>query len=326
MSFVKTYWGASSACAVGVLLGVGVAVLLSAEGTISLQNNCSHQYPLTSPSLDCDYSDNAARLRALDQSFETATAQYIKEGRATRISVWVRDLESKQWAASNERATYAPASLLKLPLMIAYYKLSEIEPALLTTELPYTATENFDDTNQNFKPAATLVVGQSYTVEQLLEDMVVNSDNNAAVSLLSHLDPTLFNNTLIDLGIKIPQATGTIDFITVKSYANIFRILYNASYINRDNSQKALALMSKSVFKGIAEPLPASATVADKFGEREVDNQDGSVRTRELHDCGIVYGKGVNPYTICIMTEGKNFDDLLSVIHDLSKLTYQMLD
>jgi hypothetical protein len=114
------------------------------------------------------------------------------------------------------------------------------------------------------------------------------------------------------------------DFVTTKSYGAIFRNLYNASYLDRDYSQKALVLLSQTKFKGLRAVLPADTVVADKFGEREIDNPDGTIAKRELHDCGIVY-KAARPYTICIMTDGSDFNSLLDIIHDLSTLTYQEL-
>lgn len=288
---------------------------------------CFKLYPLTSHSLDCAaYDDSASRLKKVDAAIDTATALYIKEGKATSISVWVRDLEAKQTASNNENQRYAPASLLKLPLMIAYFKVAELDPALLGTKLPYTDTGQLNDSTQDIAPSSTLQVGQSYTVEQLIEDMVINSDNNAAAALLGHLDPSIFNNTLLDLGIEIPSTDNTMprDFVTAKSYASIFRTLYNSSYLNRDYSQKALDILSKTTFKGIEAPLPPGTTVADKFGEREVDNPDGSVQVRELHDCGIVY-KNSTPYTLCIMTQGKDFNDLQTVIENISKLVYDTM-
>lgn len=288
---------------------------------------CLHMYSLTSQSLDCgSYDDSSSRLKAVDAAIDAAVAGYIKEGKATAISVWVRDLEGKQTASNNENQQYAPASLLKLPLMIAYFKVAELDPTLLDTKLPYTNTGVLNDSIQDIAPSSTLVPGQSYTVEQLIEDMIVNSDNNATAALMAHLDPVIFTNTLLDLGIKIPNAdnSATRDFITAKSYATIFRMLYNSSYLSRGFSQKALTLMSKTAFRGINEPLPAGTTVAHKFGEREVDNPDGSVQVRELHDCGIVY-KDKTPYSLCIMTQGKNFNDLLTVIEGLSSAVYKKI-
>lgn len=287
-------------------------------------NICTKQFPLTSQLLDCaGYDDSAARLKAVDAAIDEATARYIKEGKVTAISVWVRDLEDRQTASNNENQRYDPASLLKLPLMIAYYKVAELDPALLNAKLPYTNTGVINDSIQDIAPSSTLLLGESYTVERLIEVMIENSDNNAAAVLLAHLDPNIFNNTLLDLGIKIPSSdnTGLHDFLTAHSYATIFRTLYSASYLNREDSEKALEILSKTNFKGITADLPAGVTVAHKFGEREVDNMDGSVRVRELHDCGIVYKKD-EPYSLCIMTQGKNFADLESVIENISKMVY----
>jgi len=313
--------------ALGVAVGVGVSFsFLSKTGALpTASNDCMKMYPLTSDLLDCDsYDSSSQSLSNVDSALDSAVATYIQEGKAKRISVWVRDLDTNQWASTNENLRYAPASLMKLPLMIAYYKVAEVQPSLLDTEIVYTASSTLNDTTQDFVPAPTLVPGKSYTVEQVIEDMIINSDNNATATLIDHLDPTIFTNTLIDLGVKIPGSSNNYDFVTAKTYSSIFRMLYNASYLNRDYSEKALDLMSKEAFKGIQVPLPSSVVVAHKFGEREVDNTDGSVQTRELHDCGIVYAQP-HAYSICVMTEGSSFSDLMSVIQNLSALAYQKI-
>jgi len=319
-------WGRSILWGV-LCTGIGVAAtFIYLQSQSASAQNCIKKYSLTSHTLDCaDYEDSAARLRALGTTLDDAIAQYKREGKVTRVSVWVRDLQTKQWAASNELDRYAPASLLKVPLMLAYYKLAEIQPTLLDTPLVYAQqSSELNNSTQDFKPSNGLVLGNTYTVEQLIEHMIINSDNNAAALLLTHIDQTIFDSTMVDLGVKIPGNMQTFDFLTAKTYGNIFRTLYNASYLNRDFSEKALELMSSSTFKGIAEPLPTGVVVSHKFGEREVDAVDGTSQSRELHDCGIVY-KGDSPYSLCIMTEGRSFDDLLSVIKDLSAITYQQL-
>ena len=308
---------AVSGCALGLLGGY----ILFVHSPVSplLGNNCHKNFPLTSARLDCTYDDTAARLHSLDTQFDAAAQQYINEGKATKVSVWARDLSSAQWAAANETTTYSPASLMKLPLMLAYYKIAEIEPSILTDQVVYQPATT-TDTTLAFTPPTTMVAGNSYTVDDLIVRMITNSDNDAAMMLYRKLGRQNFINILIQLGIKIPTSDKIINFVTVENYANIYRMLYNASYLNRVYSEKALELMTKSSFKGIADPLPAGTIVAHKFGERTVvDTAGGTVITRELHDCGIVNGKD-GPYTLCIMTEGTNFDDLLSIIKDLSKL------
>jgi beta-lactamase class A len=261
-------------------------------------------------------------VHALDEKLDAAVAFDLAQHKATRVSVWVRDLTSLQWASTDESERYAPASLLKVPIMIAYYKLAEIQPTFLSTKLTYTPSTAASDATQDFPSATDLVPGQQYTVDELINHMIIDSDNNAAALLLSHLDPAIYANTLVDLGIQIPGNMKNFDFVTVKSYGAIFRTLYNVTYLNHDYSEKALDLLTQVSFKGIADPLPPSTTVAHKFGERQILNSDGTVQTRELHDCGIIY-KNAKPYTLCVMTEGTDFNSLLNVIQDLSMVAYQ---
>ena len=45
---------------------------------------------------------------------------------------------------------------------------------------------------------------------------------------------------------------------------------------------------------------------------------------RQLHDCGIIYYPN-NTYLLCIMTRGKDFKQLESVIAGISKTVYEVV-
>ncbi len=308
---------------VGALVGAGILLYID---NVDPNTACEKQYPLTSKKIDCgEYTETTKRLQNIQAALDDASALYIKEGKAARISVWVRDFNTLQWASVNENERYAPASLLKVPLMIAYYKLAEIEPSLLTTELPYALSPAQDTTSQVYPPHHLLVVGQSYTVEQLITQMIEYSDNNAADVLAAHLDPDIVNNIFVDLGVKIESSDGERlhDFITAKSFATMFRTLFNASYLDQTYSQKALAHLIHTDFNGINVSLPADVAVAHKFGERGLNNADGT-KIRELHDCGVVYKKD-HPYSICIMTQGDDEKTLLPILKDFSQIVYERI-
>lgn len=297
------------------------------QKTLSIKDQaCLKDFPLTNKHLDCgEYEAKAANLGKLRSVLTDTVEQYKKDGKADRISVWVRDFTTQQWASIDETSRYVPASLLKVPLMIAYYKLAEISPSILTTPLQFVATSDTNAIVPGFPPSQSLETGKNYSVNELIERMIKYSDNNAATVLVSHIDETIFNQVLIDLGISIPSnpSDNGFDFVTAKSNASIFRILFNASYLNREYSQKVLALLSQTDFDGITHYLPKGITVAHKFGERGINNVDGSIM-RELHDCGIVY-KGDHPYSLCIMTEGKDAEQLLEVIQTISKIVYEQM-
>jgi hypothetical protein len=78
--------------------------------------------------------------------------------------------------------------------------------------------------------------------------------------------------------------------------------------------------MSEKNFEyGIRSAIPTTITVADKFGERIL--QEGERQTNELHDCGIVYYPG-RPYLLCVMTRGANLSVLPAVLKDISTVVY----
>jgi beta-lactamase class A len=224
----------------------------------------------------------------------------------------------------NENERFDPASLLKVPLMIAYYQISEKTPGILYQKISFNGDDQ--NTDEYFRSNNNIVSGNSYTVEALIRSMIINSDNTAAVLLSNYVDKDSLYTVYTDLGLPTPPADPSVQYISAKSYAYFFRILYNATYLNRADSQKALELLAEGHLpNGIESALPSNITVADKFGERSVYDQNHTLVSRELHDCGIVYKPG-SPYLICVMSRGNDFDNMAQNIHDLSSLVYSNIN
>jgi beta-lactamase class A len=315
------------ACAAGGI-GLVVGIFLTSSGLISSSSSssftCALRYPLTSQEIDCDeYETSAAKMKALDATYNAMAEQYVKDARVKRISIWSRDLVTRQWAAANETETYTPASLLKLPVMIAYFKLAQLDPDMLSKEIQNGLKNTDVDTQDYATPLDGLTPGATYTIGSLIDTMMSESDNAAAQLLKQHLAEGFFNQTLVELGVQIPKSNDEIDFVTVKTYGNMLRILYNASYLNRDFSQKALSIMTHSSFKGITAGVPDGTTVAHKFGERTALRSSGEA-IRQLHDCGIIYKKP-NPYSLCIMMEGADFDAMNKILEEVSRAAYEAI-
>ncbi len=283
-------------------------------------------YNFINPLLACDFSEDKKfdAYDSIQKKFAEFINQKIISSDATNISIYFRGLNSGWWSGVNENETYVPASLIKVPMMIAYLKEADVNPNILQKRLTY--HQKIDANSSEFyKPNQSITDGNTYTVNDLLKYMIMYSDNNAFEVLQENVSEQSLTDVYSDLGIPV---SNNIDdpVISPKQYAYIFRILYNATYLSKPMSQYALELLSYSDFTyGIRSGIPTEMPSAQKFGERTVYNRSGNtmaVSERELHDCGIVYYPK-NPYLICVMTRGGDFTKLANIISGLSAIVYQ---
>lgn len=239
------------------------------------------------------------------------------------VAVYFRDLNNGPWFGVNEQASFSPASLLKVPLMMAYYKLAESDSGVLQKKIAVTAADiqPVVPNQQTIAPSVRLEVGKSYSVDELVNQMIIYSDNDASQLLIENIDPKKLVQIYNDFGIELPDAEAAGTQVDVKTYAGFFRILFNASYLSKQTSEKALKLLSQVEFKdGLVAGVPGNVVVAHKFGEREAEGSQ-----QQLHDCGIVYYPN-HPYLLCIMTRGNDIHELTKLISDTSRQVYQEVD
>ncbi len=309
--------------AVGIAAGYAFALSGNGVGAFGEDLYQQHKYKLINPLLACNAADasTSTEFRPLETELK-GLIQKLTDGSDTIVSLYFKELSSGHQTAINENARYAPASLLKVPIMLAFYKVAESHPEVLKRTLTYTGSVDVN-VEENFKPEKFIQPGKTYTVADLIEYMVIYSDNNAMLLLRDAIDDRALSEVFIDLGLTVPTAGDDPDFINVKNYSRFFRVLYHATYLSRESSEKALELLTRDKpFKGIVAGVPEGITVAQKFGERDFTADTGGDDKRELHDCGIVYDPG-NPYLLCVMTRGKtSFENLSDIIRKISFAVY----
>ena len=240
---------------------------------------------------------------------------------ATTVAVYFRELNDGNWFSIGDSEKFIPASMRKVPLMIALLKQAETEKDLLERSVTFDLSNDYN-LNQNIKPSKTLVFGSKYAIKDLIYRMIVYSDNNAFTFLTKIVNPTQLEKVYSTLRLQNPQSLSDDEFLSVQTYESFFRILFNASYISRNSSEWALEILSKSEFRtGLVAGVPPSVKVSHKFGEKS-DAREGNV---QLHDCGIVYYPR-HPYLLCVMSKGPNFELLDDVIAEISKITFTEVD
>lgn len=193
-------------------------------------------------------------------------AAFIKSeqesGHVSQVSVYFRDLHNGPIFGIDETAAFAPASLLKTPLALAYLDHEESQPGFLAAQpkLQFQMPEGYVKKKipeeaynlyQAFPPPAEIEPDHPYAVEELLFRMLAYSDNRAYDLLVQHAGNALGDQALAqvfqELGI-VTSADLAGETVNVRGYATIFRLLYNSSYLNAELSEKALGWLAQSSF------------------------------------------------------------------------------
>jgi beta-lactamase class A len=311
---------AAAVLAVGAVFGglFGYSLHLHESG------DC-RQYSLLNPLIRCQRETSGVFMPEYEE-FEFELRTWIEHQRRAGLidqgAVYFRDLVGGPWFGIDEDAQFTPASLFKVPLMIAILRVSEIDPQLLTQEIimsgSYVGLTNVEH------PGETLQPGRPYAVRELLEKMIVYSDNASSdmlKNLLGVLDPSgkALETMYRELGMYVAATEHTL---SVKTYSSLFRVLFNGRYLKPETSQFALQLLSRSAYTdAIVAGIPAGIPVAHKFGIRDIPGEE----RKQFHDCGIVYYPR-RPYLLCIMTSSHDVHAGVTFIREVSRRVYTQVD
>lgn len=278
-------------------------------------------YHFIDPLLFCSDREMTGQTAEYSQRLENELTDLIEEhkklGLISEASVLYRDLSNGPRVSVNGELGSAPASLLKVPLALSIHRRVESDPSFLQRKVMM----NMPDQNagEYFMAPKKAEFGVEYTIDELLDLSLINSDNNATDLLISQLTDEELRKSYVDLGIKVPIDNPNAYTMNVAVYSSFFRILYNSSYLSRENSERFLANLSKSTFtQGLVAGVPPGTTVSHKFGEYSAG--DGF---KQLHDCGIVY-KAKQPYLLCVMTQGDDFEKLAKTIQNISRKVWDL--
>lgn len=306
----------SSLCA--FLLG-GLCLLL-VQKIDTDPHACHKQFDLLNPHLSCSDSIQQGEwdFEPLRDTLNAKVAEFKDTHKVSHISIYFRDLNHGPRFGIGEYDKFQPASLLKLPVMIALLHDADRAPSLLDRTLTYSGSI---DVNQNTEGGEESIQPNTpYTIRELLTKMIVYSDNYSYKILTHELNtpsPVGAYLTFRDLDVLSMMLAPKANIISIQSYSNLFAVLYNTGYLSKESSQFALELLAKSTFTdGLVDGVPQGVRVAHKFGHRILDTGED-----QLHDCGIVYHP-TTTYILCVMTSGADFPTEESVVADVSRVVY----
>ena len=269
---------------------------------------------LTRPVLLVNYDCESQELAPLKEQLSQRIQTWKTEKKVTRASVFYKELNSVHWTGVNQKDGYYPGSLLKLALLINVLKLSESNPALLDQRIVFSTGVNMPVLEVPDNP---LIPGKDYSVRELLKLCIAESSNDATSLLVNVFNKELYKELFAEVEITVPELEDKYYKMSAEDYSKFFRLLYNATYLNRAKSEYAMEVLTQCKFqKGMSKLLPPQTRIAHKFGEHY---GDGSLT--QFHEGGIVYAAG-KTYLVVIMTEGADHQTLVDCVAELSKLCF----
>lgn len=268
------------------------------------------RYPLVDPSRNFIASEHfLSTMEPTRKEMKEIVAKYGKGG--NRIGVYFEFLNTGANVSINQDERFWPASLSKMPTVLAVMKKIEKGEWKLTNELVLFA----EDKDERFGELHKKTPGTRFTIEELLKETLINSDNTAHKILVRNLKTNDYTDVLEALGME--ELFDENYDITAKEYSRIFRALYIASYLNRENSQKILEWLSMTKFNEfLGAGVPSEVLFSHKIGEE--------FKEVVFLDSGIIYIPH-RPILITVMVQIKDGGDVTNareIMKELSKSAY----
>ncbi len=182
----------------------------------------------------------------LKERLSSLVDEAIADRRATDVGIYFRDLDEGRWIGVNEQHDFAPGSLLKVATLMTALRAVDANPARLT----YTLRPVFGDTYEAapqtyYPPAHPIAPGGSYSVDELLTHLIVESDNRAADALDYYFGISELERTLDDMNVPIPQGPAD-EANSPQDYSHFFAYSITAP-ISRVPHQKKHSSFSRAL-------------------------------------------------------------------------------
>lgn len=243
-----------------------------------------------------------------------AVREYV-EAQNGKVGIYVEYLPSGVSIGANDRQEVKLASLSKVPLVMSVLRKVQ-KGQLKLDDVLVLKKENMDPLFGNLWKSGE---GAKFTVRELIEICLKESDNTAYNTLFEKLTPEEIMDVYSYLDIEV-LSVDTNPIVSPKSFSSIFRSLYLASYLNEEYSNYILTILTQTIFNDkIPAGMPSTVLVAHKIGVFNRPDTDEKVYT----DCGIVY-LPKRPYIICVFVKDDD-EAAKKYISYLSQMVYSYM-
>lgn len=293
---------------VGVVFGWLGANVSSLDSTSQLQR----RYNLLSKRI---LIENPNDIIIDFQGLKKDLQQYIDQNVGQdNVSLYFEYLPTGSSVGINEDKEIIGASLLKLPVVMKTYKLSEQGRIDLDQEVKLEKEWLNQDYGELYKKGT----GYALTTRDAVRYALEQSDNTAVLLLVDSLNSSNnsgFSSVLDFVDVNFDTTVDERVLIGSQSYSSILKCLYFSCYLDKDDSQEILGYLANSEANHrLQKYIPPNVQVAHKIGAFGDEAQS---------DCGITYLEKRN-YLLCVMVLGED-TNASEHIAELSRITYDRL-
>jgi len=247
------------------------------------------EYPYLDPARNfIDQEHFITNIQPLREAYYDKVASYAPN----EVGIYFEMLNTGANISINQDHRFWPASLIKMPTAIAVMKKVEKREWLLSNEL----VMYYEDRDDRYGDLYENPAGTTFTIEELLEALLLKSDDTAHRILIRNLSADDYQDVLVGLGMD--ELFDQNYNITAKEYSRIFRTLYTSSYLKREYSQMLLEWLATTSFDNfLGKDIPDNIDFSHKFGEDDVG--------LTYLDSGIVYVPN-RPFILTVMVNVKD--------------------
>ena len=231
------------------------------------------------------------------------------------ISIYYEQINSGSNISINKDVHLFPASLSKLVQSIIIAKKVEEGNLAWNQKLKILSDDISSLSGTLYK---RVQADSMISVEELLQELLVNSDNTAQDVFRRYLNVNDYLNFQVETGLE--DLYNEKGYISAKEYTRLLRVLYTSSYLEPENSQKILEYMFRATFKDyLSQGIPSDIKFAHKYGE--------NVEQNIFADSGIVYVPD-RPYMLTVIFKGEDSsletrEKVVKLMKEISEHAYE---
>lgn len=252
---------------------------------------------------DKERAKNKEKSEKIIKEFEEETRKA-----AGVYGLYVVNLESGFSFGVYEDEEFTPASLNKLPVMLAMYMEAEKGNLNLETKYSLKATDKRGGSGSLYQKPQGFVL----TYRDMVRYMGKESDNTAFNIASGILGREKIEGVIKEIGMTDTRVSGEDQKTTPYDVGLLFKKLWEGSLVSKKSADEILEYLTGTIYENwLVAGIPKEVKVAHKYG-------------RELHvvnDAGIVFGE--RPYIVVILSKKvveREADDTFPI---LSKIVYQ---